>query len=246
MANEIKIQATTRNAKGSGEARRVRRTGRIPAALTLLSRSTETLQIDAHDFMMVTRGQSSEQVLVLLDVEGRPVNALLREIQRDVITGNPIHVDFGEVDMTKKMRVSVTIKLVGEAEGVRTEGGVMTQMSHDVVIECLPADFVESFSVDVSAMKLGSSLTVADLTLGDRYTVITRGDVAVAAVIAPAAEEVVAAEEVAVGAAAVAAEGAVSADGKPAAAPAAGADAAKGAPAKGAAPSKGAAPAKKA
>ena len=110
MANEIRIQATARKANGSGEARRVRRTGQLPAALNRLSRTTETLQIDAHGFMMATRGQSSDQVLVVIEVEGQPVNALLREIQRDVISGHPIHVDFGEVDMTKKMRAAVTIR----------------------------------------------------------------------------------------------------------------------------------------
>ena len=235
MANEIRIQATARKAQGSGEARRVRRAGQIPAALTRLSRTTEPLQIDAHDFMMLTRGQSSDQVLVVLEVAGQPVNALLREIQRDVISGRPIHVDFGEVDMTRKMRAAVTLRLAGEPEGVRTEGGVLTQMTREVVIECLPADFVESFTVDISGMKKGDSLMVADLKLGDRYTLITHGDVAVAAVVEPAAEEV--APETAEAGAEAAAEGAgAGAEGKPAAAPAAeGAAAEKGAAAKGAA-----------
>lgn len=230
MANEIRIQAAARAANGSGEARRVRRAGQIPAALTRLSRTTETLQLDAHDFMMATRGQSSDQVLVVLDVAGQPVNALLREIQRDVISGRPIHVDFGEVDMSRKMRATVTIRLAGEAEGVRTEGGVLTQMTREVLIECLPADFVESFTVDISAMKIGDSLTAADLRLGERYTLITRGDVPIAAVVEPAAEEVVA-ETPAEGAEAPA-EGA---EGKAAAPAAAEGAAGKGAAEKGAA-----------
>ena len=230
MANTIKIHATTRKASGSGEARRVRRAGQIPAALTLLSRDTENLKVNAHDFMMLTRGQASERILVELDVEGRPVHALLREVQRDVISSQPIHVDFGEVDMTRKMRASATIKLVGEPEGVRTEGGVLTQMLREVMVECLPADFVDSFMVDVSAMKLGASMMVSDLALGSQYTVITHGDVAVAAVVEPAAEEV-AAEAVAAepGAEGAAAEGAAAADGKAAPAADAAAPAADGA-----------------
>ena len=221
MSNEIKIQATARTANGSGEARRVRRAGQVPAALNRLSRETETLSLNLHDFIMATRGQSSDQILVALDIEGRPVHALLREIQRDVLTSQPIHIDFGEIDMTKKMRASVTIRLFGEPEGVRTEAGVLTQMTREIAIECLPDAFAESFTVDVSALKLGESLMVSDLKLGDAYTIITHGDVAVAAVVAPAAEE--AADEAAPGAEAAAADGAAvpAADGKAAAAPAA-------------------------
>lgn len=229
MSKQIKIQATARKAHGSGEARRVRRTGQIPAALTLLSRGTETLQVNEHDFMMAMRGQEGEQVVVVLEVEGRPFNALLREVQRDVISSRPIHVDFGELDMTRKMRAAVRIKLVGEPEGVRTEGGVLTQMLHEIVIECLPGDFVESVAVDVSTLKLGGSIMVGDLRLGEAVNLVTHGGIAVAAVVAPATEEVAATDEAAAKTEAGAAE----------------ADAKAGAPAAGAAAGAAAAPAKK-
>ena len=225
MSNEIRIQATARKANGSGEARRVRRAGRLPAALNRLSRATETLQLNAHDFMMATRGQESHQMLVVLEVEGQPVNALLREIQRDVITGEPIHIDFGEVDMTKTMRAEIMIRLVGEPEGVRTGGGVLTQMTREVLVECLPVDFVESFEVDVSGLNVGDSITVADLKLGDKYTLLTDEDEQVAAVTEPEDETAAAPAEdaPAEGAEGKAAEGGEkkAADKKPAAAPAA-------------------------
>lgn len=199
MANEIKLQATARKVRGSGEARRVRGGGGVPAALNRLAGGTEALRLDAHALEMLLRHLASEQMLVTLDVDGRPVTALLREVQRDVRDGRALHVDFGEVDMTKKIRATLAIKLLGEPEGVRTEGGVLTQMTREVAVECLPADLVDSFSVDVSALKLGQSLTVADLQLGERYTLVTRGDVSIAAVVAIAEEEVEApAEAVAV------------------------------------------------
>lgn len=225
MSNEIRIQATARKANGSGEARRVRRAGQLPAALNRLSRATETLQLNAHEFMMATRGQESHQMLVVLEVEGQPVNALLREIQRDVITGEPIHVDFGEVDMTKTMRAEITIRLVGEPEGVRTGGGVLTHMTREVLVECLPVDFVESFEVDVSGLKVGDSITVADLKLGDKYTLLTDEDEQVAAVTEPEDETAAAPAEAAPaeGGEGKAAEGGEkkAAEKKPAAAPAA-------------------------
>ncbi|MDD5708528.1 MAG: 50S ribosomal protein L25, partial [Kiritimatiellae bacterium] len=83
------------------------------------------------------------------------------------------------------------------------------QMTREVIVECLPADLVDSFTVDVSALKLGQSLNVSDLKLGDKYTLLTRGDVCVAAVVL-IAEEVVAEPAAVEG---VPAEGAPAAEG---------------------------------
>ena len=182
MGNTIKLTATARAANGSGEARRVRRAGAIPAVLSRLSRETETIQLDAHEYMMAMRHEASDQVLVQLVIGGQTVHALLREVQRDVITGAPIHADFSEVDMSKKIRAAAMLHLVGEPEGVRNQGGVLSQTTHEIQIECLPTDLVESFDVDVSDLKLGDSITVADLKLGDAYTVLTHGDAPIASV----------------------------------------------------------------
>ena len=120
MGKQIKIKATKRELGGSGEARRVRRAGLIPAALGLLSNETESIQIDAHEYMMATRSQMGEQIVVLLELEGKLFNALIREVQRDVLTSQPSHIDFSELDMSKQMRAAVHIKLLGEPVGVRT------------------------------------------------------------------------------------------------------------------------------
>ena len=191
MANTIKLKAEARTAHGSGEARRVRRAGAIPAALSRLSSGTQTIQLDAHEYMMAMRHEASDQVLVQLEVGGETIHALLREVQRDVIDGSPIHADFSEVDMSKKIRASAAIRLVGEPDGVRNQGGVLAQATHEIQIECLPTDLVESFDVDVTDLKVGDSITIADLKLGDAYTILTHGDTPIASV-STVKEEVVA------------------------------------------------------
>lgn len=190
MGNTIKLNATARDANGSGEARRVRRAGAIPAALSRLSRETENIKLDAHEYMMAMRHEASDQVLVQLVIGDQTVHALLREVQRDVITGEPIHADFSEVDMSKKIRAAAMIHLVGEPDGVRNQGGVLSQVTHEIQIECLPSDLVESFDVDVTALRIGDSITVADLKLGDAYTVLTHGDTSIASVSEVKEEEV--------------------------------------------------------
>lgn len=189
MAKEIKIQATVRKAHGSGEARRIRRGGGVPAVLTRLDGSTETIRLDSHGFGLLLRKQAGEHMLVSLEIEDRAVTALLREVQHDVIDGKAIHADFSELDLSKRMRATVAIRLLGEPVGVRTGGGVLTQSAREVVVECLPSDYVEVFDVDVSGLELGQSLSADELPLGESYELITHGDVPIAAVVTVEDEE---------------------------------------------------------
>ena len=162
---------------------------------------TELIKLPAHDFMMAMRGHASKQLLVTLDMNGTEVPALMREMQNDVLKGTPIHVDFSEVSLTEKVRVTVPLYLVGESVGVKLGGGVLEQTLRTVDVECLPTDIAEKFEVDVSKLGLDQTLFVRDLNLGEKQTVVTRGEVPVAVVKAP--DDVPAA-----GAAAAAAEGA--------------------------------------
>ena len=197
MANNIKLTATKRVASGSGAARRVRNAGGIPAAVTRLSHETDPFQLSAHDFMMATRDEVGENLIVELDFNGEIVHAMMREVQRDVMTGAPAHIDFTEVDMNKKVRAAVLLQLVGEPEGVRTQSGILEQTLHELSVECLPSVLAkaESIEVDVTNLKLNETITVADLKLGDDYVILTSDDTSIATVKAPVVEEEPAADE---------------------------------------------------
>ena len=184
--NQIKIKAEPRTEQGTGAVRRLRRTGMIPGSVMKMKKGgTELIKLPAHDFMMAMRGHASKQLLVTLVMDGKEVPALMREMQNDVLKGTPIHVDFSEVSLSEKVRITVPIYLVGEAKGVKIGGGVLEQTLRTVDIDVLPTDIPEKFDVDVSALDLDQTLFVRDLALGDKYTVTTRGEVPVAVVKAP-------------------------------------------------------------
>ena len=184
--DQIKIKAEVRTEQGTGAVRRLRRAGMVPASVMSMNKGgTKLIKFDAHEFMMAMRGRSGKQLLVTLDVNGTEVPALLREMQNDVLAGTPIHVDFSEVSLTQKVRVTVPLYLVGEAVGVKIGGGVLEQTLRSVEVECLPTDIVEKFEVDVSKLGLDETLFVRDLQLGDKQTLVTRGEYAVAVVKAP-------------------------------------------------------------
>ena len=184
--DQIKIKAEPRTEQGTGAVRRLRRTGMIPGSVMKMKKGgTELIKLPAHDFMMAMRGHASKQLLVTLDMNGTEVPALMREMQNDVLAGTPIHVDFSEVSLTEKVRVTVPLYLVGEAFGVKLGGGVLEQTLRSVDVECLPADIAEKFEVDVSKLNVDETLFVRDLQLGDKQTLVTRGEVPVAVVKAP-------------------------------------------------------------
>jgi len=184
--DQIKIKAEPRAEQGTGAVRRLRRTGMIPGSVMKMKKGgTELIKLPAHDFMMAMRGRTGKQVLVTLDMNGAEVPALLREMQNDVLKGTPIHVDFSEVSLTEKVRITVPVYLVGEAKGVKIGGGVLEQVLRSVDIDCLPTDIPEKFDVDVSALDLDQTMFVRDLKLDAKFSVVTRGELALAVVKAP-------------------------------------------------------------
>ena len=184
---QIKIKAAVRTEQGTGAVRRLRRTGMIPGSVMKMKKGgTELIKLPAHDFMMAMRGRASKQLLVTLDMDGKEVPALMREMQNDVLAGTPIHVDFSEVSLTEKVRVKVPIYLTGEAVGVKIGGGILQQALRTIEVDCLPEDIAEKFLIDVSQLGLDQTLFVRDLQLGEKQTIVTRGELAVAVVKAPA------------------------------------------------------------
>ena len=184
--DQIRIKAEARAERGTAAVRRLRRAGMIPGSVMKMKKGgTELIKCPSHDFMMAMRGKTGKQLLVTLDMGGTEIPALLRELQNDVLAGTPIHVDFSEVSLTEKVRVTVPMNLVGEPKGVKIGGGVLEQVLRTVDVECLPADIAEKFDIDVSTLDLDQTLFVRDLSLGDKFTVVTRGELAVAVVKSP-------------------------------------------------------------
>ena len=184
--DQIRIKAQPRAEHGTGAVRRLRRSGMIPGSVMKMKKGgTELIKLPEHDFLMAIRGRTGKQLLVTLDMDGRDVSVLLREMQNDVLKGTPIHVDFSEVSLSEKVRVTIPVRLVGEAVGVKIGGGVLEQVLRTVDIDCLPTDIPEKFDIDVSSLGLDQTMFVRDMKLDDKFTVVTRGELALAGVKAP-------------------------------------------------------------
>lgn len=191
----MKLTAEKRNVKGTRAIRRLRAEQWIPAVVYGEGKPGENIQIRRHDFEQAMRGHKGEHMLIDLELAGqKPRKVLIKDIQHEPVTGKIIHADFHEISMTKKLRVEVPIRLVGDPVGVTQQGGVLEHVLRTIEIECLPTDIPEYVDVDVSALTIGHSVTVADVKVDrSRFTVLSSPELAIAAVAAPKAEEEVAA-----------------------------------------------------
>lgn len=184
--------------------------GRVPAVIYGGGKPPTVASVDAKEFLKLLKAHGRNAV-VSLKVEGGEEIALIQEIQRDIISHQPIHADFRRVSATDKLEVSVPLVVKGEAPGVKTQGGILEHMLHEVRVRCLVSEIPNHFDVDVSKLAINTGLRVKELPLPKDMEVLTDGERLVVNIVAPSElkEEVPAA-----GAAAGTAEPEVIAKGK--------------------------------
>ena len=203
MAKAMKVAAEPREVGGTSQSRRLRRGGTLPGVVYGEGAAGLKIQVNEHNFNKAMKSHESEHLIMDLDIAGQgSKKVLLQEVQHHPVSGKIIHIDFHEISMTKKLRIEIPIKLVGEPVGVSQMGGVMEYLIRSVQIECLPTDIMEHIDVDVTKLNIGDRLTVGDIALDKaKFTIITNKDIAIAAVTAPREEEVEAEPTAAEGAA---------------------------------------------
>ena len=183
---DAKLIVTSRELKGSPNARRMRRDGMIPGVIYSDGNEARSISLPKHDFEQMLHHHAGEQMMITIELDGKESSVLLKDVQHDILSDGIEHVDLQEVSMTKKLRVQISIELIGEADGVKNEGGVLDHLLHSVDVECLPGDILEKIEVDVSALTMGDMLMVQDIQIdASKYEIVTAGDVGVASVSAP-------------------------------------------------------------
>ncbi len=165
MAGErIRLEVREREGRGSADARRLRRGGFIPGVLYGRGKTPHAISVPERDLRRVLTGPSGLHAIldVVLDGQKTTHASILKDYQQDIITGRIAHVDLQEVRLDQPIQAQVVIELVGEAAGAK-EGGVLSQVSREINVEALPMDVPERIEVDVSEMRIGDTLRLADV-----------------------------------------------------------------------------------
>jgi large subunit ribosomal protein L25 len=159
----VKLKARERSSAGKSYTRKARAQGWIPAVYYGHG-EPKKIEVPHREFAAVVRARQTTHLIDLGLGEG--AIAVIRETQRHVLKDDLFyHLDFFHVDMSKKVTTEVPLEFVGVSVGVKDDGGVLGHPLKAVRVECLPADIPEKVSVDVSALKIGDSIHVRDISI---------------------------------------------------------------------------------
>src|SRR5438034_3317094 len=154
------LEAQPRTAGNKNDARRVRRSGKIPGVVYGAGKSALSVSLDPRQVSRILHSATGHNTIFDLALDGERSKAMIVDWQYEPIKGTLLHIDLKRIAMDKALRVSVPVELTGVPEGVKTQGGILEQIVREVEIECLPADIPDHIDVDVTALVFGQVLRV--------------------------------------------------------------------------------------
>ncbi len=212
---ETVVEAQPREANGKNVARRLRKSGKVPAVVYGAGKPPVSVSVDPKQIARILHSEAGHNTIFDLQVDGERTKAMIVEWQYEPIRGSLLHLDLQRIAMDRRLKVQVPISLKGEAAGVKQQGGILDQVLREVEVECLPGDIPSHIDADVSNLVFGQSLRVSDLPLDrSKVKILTPADQVVAHVTSVKEEVAPAPEAVAADAAAAPAEPEVIKKGK--------------------------------
>ncbi|WP_461202391.1 50S ribosomal protein L25/general stress protein Ctc [Enterococcus sp. N342-3-1-2] len=179
----VSLEVTKREVRPRSLRNKLRHEGKVPAVVNGYKVESTAIAVNATELEKILR-ENGLNTVITINLEGKKVNTLIKEYQADTFTRNLTHVEFLSVDMNEETEVEAEVSLTGEAAGVKA-GGVLAQNLYAVVVSATPDKLPERVEVDVTALEIGDSLTVADLPKNDDYTIVTDGEEQIVAITEP-------------------------------------------------------------
>lgn len=190
--SELKLALETRKATGKEIAKKLRREGKIPGIYYHHGEEPVPFSVDRKAVQTLL---GHDTALINLTFDGKnPKKSVIREMQYDPITNQPIHIDLMGIKMSEKLTVMVPVHLVGTPVGVKTSGGVLQHLIREIEVECFPTDIPDSIEVDVTDLDIGDSVHVSKISI-EKVDILADEDQVIANVVAPRIVETEIAEE---------------------------------------------------
>ncbi len=184
MARQFTVAAEPRATRGKNEARRLRERGLIPAVVYGAMKTPIAVAVSPKEVQRILHSASGHNTIFDVAVrDGETTPAMLVDFQMDPVKESLLHVDLKRIDLTKKIKVMVPIVTMGEARGVKIEGGLLEVVTRELEVECLPDDIPERFTVDVRDLGVGQSIRTGDIAMPDTVKLVSAPDNVVAHVI---------------------------------------------------------------
>ena len=172
---EATLRFDTRTESGKGPARQLRMKGRIPVVAYGPEREPTKYSTSTAELRNIFRQHGGSNFLVKFDIDGKgegKEKAVIREIQRDPVTGALLHMDLHQISLTKPLHITIPVRLTGISEGVKNSGAILQHIIREIEISCLPSDIPDSLELDVTELGIHDSIHVRDVTI-DNVTILT-------------------------------------------------------------------------
>jgi large subunit ribosomal protein L25 len=184
------IETQQRNPGGKNVNRRLRKAGKIPAVMYGPGKLARPVSVDPSAVKDILFSDSGRNTIFSVSVDGgEQTNAMIKDYQLDPVKGNLIHADFLEIAMDRLLELTVNVEIVGEAEGVKVDGGIMDIVTRSIQVQCLPSDIPESIKVDVSHLKINDYIRVKNIAEDPKVKILTDSEIVVVTIVPPIKEE---------------------------------------------------------
>jgi len=170
----IEIEVERRETSGKKSRREAAQNGMIPGVVYGGGKEPVPIAVDPRKIIQIMRSQKGQNSILLFSLKGTKSqrHVMVRDFQIDPTTNRLIHADFKRILLDEKIRVKVPIQLDGTSWGVKNQGGVVDVVMRDVEIECLPADIPDRLHVDLTPLKVGDSIKLADLMVSEKIKML--------------------------------------------------------------------------
>lgn len=161
----VKLKVKLRTDLGKQGAKRTRTAGYVPAVLYGERLENRALRIDLRDLRGALGTPSGRNVILQLNVEGEEgtTRAVIREMDRDPVTRDVLHVDLQRISENKPVVMHVPVMLVGESPAVKEGRGILDHTMRQLEVKCLPRDIPEHIDVDISALEVRHAIHISDI-----------------------------------------------------------------------------------
>jgi len=187
----VSLAAESRTNTGKGAARSLRREGKVPAVIYGHALASRPLAVEHRALGKLLEAIGGEAALLDVSIDGAaPITALVREVQRNPVRRTDvIHLDLYAVLADEPIEVEIPVHIIGTAEGVRNQGGVLDHHLHRILLKVLPGDIPEHIEIDVTNLNLGHAIHISDITVA-KGEIMNDASVSVVSVIMSRAEVV--------------------------------------------------------
>lgn len=185
---EIVLQAEERPVSTGSYLTSLRKNKKVPGVVYGDNKENLHIAVQRKDLLSTIHGEAGLNTIISLKVNNSINRVLVHDIQRDILSGEIIHVDFYRIKLTEKIKVKVPIHLVGKAQG-QEMGGVVDHIIREIEVECLPTNIPSKFDVDITGLKIGDTCTVNELPVLKEVALIAEPESIVVHVVAADKEE---------------------------------------------------------